>query len=166
MSSHFAENILNIWDVFLSEYGIVSFGKQCLGLTILGMFLRTVGQLRCLTSIEEFSFFLSHSTYFETLARQRFSYFPSQFHELQYTVSAYSVVRAKKLQFEFEWFHPVVYVWQIYCNVPSLHNIKIRVVIYNWLIKRHVSALLGNHQAYKEIVFIIAVTHCWSHWYS
>ena len=72
----------------------------------------------------------------------------------------------KKLQFGFEWFHPVVYVWQIYCNVPSLHNIKIRVVIYNWLIKRHVSALLGNRQAYKEIVFIIAVTHCWSHWYS
>jgi len=43
---------------------------------------------------------------------------------------------------------------QIYCIVPPLHNIQITVVIYNWLIKRHVSAFFGHHQAYKEIVLI------------
>jgi len=26
--------------------------------------------------------------------------------------------------------------------------------IYNWLIKQHVAALFGHHQAYKEIVLI------------
>jgi len=31
---------------------------------------------------------------------------------------------------------------------------KVTVVNYNWLIKRHVSALFGHHQAYKEIVLI------------
>jgi len=31
---------------------------------------------------------------------------------------------------------------------------KQQIQIYNWLIKRHVSALFGHHQAYKEMVLI------------
>jgi len=32
--------------------------------------------------------------------------------------------------------------------------------IYNWLIKQHVSALFGHHQAYKEIVLIKVANEC------
>jgi len=34
----------------------------------------------------------------------------------------------------------------------SLHNIQITVAVYNWLNKRHVSALFGHYQAYRKMV--------------
>jgi len=33
------------------------------------------------------------------------------------------VCKQLKKDTEFDQFHPVAYVWQIYWNVPSLHNI-------------------------------------------
>jgi len=42
----------------------------------------------------------------------------------------------------------------------SLHNIQITVPICNWLIKYHVSALFGHHQAYRKMALIGIANEC------